>query len=211
MGIDTDFWAEGGSDGKWVGTPSVMTGENCHQIKWPLDLFIIWPWIYDQIPDACLHAIYLPNDMHRWFFPLVNRNGASYGAHITPLAFHGPALRNVFKSTDYQVGLVRYGDFNRMSLEANAAKGCKTVSYRGNPYTDFWVTEGDQRKIAEELTEIIRGEVKPRVKSPVPNHLEMANTMKGLYETLMVKDQVVIPSNGFSDNILDLEVLDVTT
>lgn len=193
MGVDTEFWSQGTSEGKWAGTPSFMTGENCHEIKWPLDLFILWPWVYEQITDACLHAIYLPNDQHRWWFPLVNRNGCSYGSHISPLAFHGPALRNVFKSIDYQIGLVRYGDFNRFSLEANAA-GCKTISYRGNPYADFWVTEGDQRVIAEELVAIARGDTKARVKSAVPDQLETAEAMKEIYEGLMVKDQVVVGS-----------------
>jgi glycosyltransferase involved in cell wall biosynthesis len=188
MGVDTKFWGTGTSDGKFAGTPSVFTAENCHEIKHPLDLFILWPWIIDEVPDACLHACYLPNDQHRWYFPLVNRNGASYGAHISPLAFHGTALRNVFKSVDFQVGLVRYGDFNRLNLEAQAS-GCKTISYRGNIYADYWVTEGDQRTIAQELTNIIRGQVEPRKdKAAVPDHLEMAAAMKEIYESVMDKD-----------------------
>ncbi len=191
MGIDTSFWKPGDSDGKWSGEPSVLTGENCHEIKWPLDLFLLWPWIYDKIPTACLHSIYLPNDQHRWWFPLVNRNGASFGAHISPLAFHGTALRNIFRSVDFQIGLVRYGDFNRMSLEANAS-GCKTISYRGNEYADFWVTEGDQRQIAAELFSILVGDTKPRVKTAVPDHLEMATGMKEIYEGLLVNGQVAV-------------------
>jgi hypothetical protein len=65
MGVDTAFWGTGTSEGRFSGNPSVLHGENCHEIKWPLDLFILWPWIYEQMPDACLHAIYLPNDQHR--------------------------------------------------------------------------------------------------------------------------------------------------
>ena len=122
---------------------------------------------------------------------MVNRNGTSYGSHITSLAFHGTALRNIFKSIDYQIGLVKYGDFNRISLEANAA-GCKTISYRGNPYADFWVTEGDQRVIAEELIAIVRGETKARTKSIVPDQLETAEAMREIYEGLMVKNQVTV-------------------
>lgn len=193
MGVDTKFWKAGKSEGKWAGSPSLLTAENCHEIKHPLDLFILWPWVIKELPDACLHAIYLPNDQHRWYFPLVNRNGASYGCHISPLAFHGVALRNVFKSVDYQIGLVRYGDFNRLNLEAQAS-GCKTISYRGNIYADYWVTEGDQRVIAEELMSIIRGDAQPRKdKATVPDHLEMAEGMRAIYEELLAGKVVNIP------------------
>jgi hypothetical protein len=89
----------------------------------------------------------------------------------------------VFKSVDFVLGLVRYGDFNQLSLQANAA-GAKTISYRGNEYADYWVTEGDQREIAKELTSILKGEVAPRTKTPVPDIAETAAAMKAIYETL---------------------------
>lgn len=184
LGIEKDFWGQGASEGKFAGNPSVFTAENCHTIKWPLDLFIMWPWVYKEIQSACLHACYLPNDQHRWFFPLVNRNGASYGAHISALAFHGTALRNVFKSVDYMIGLVRYGDFNRLSLEANAA-GCKTISYRGNPYSDYWIDEGDQREMAAQLVKILKKETEPRAKTEVPDIAETAQAMKAIYESII--------------------------
>lgn len=185
LGVDRSFWSPVESRGKYSGDPSVFTGENCHYIKWPLDLFIIWPWVYPQVKgNALLHAVYLPTDQHRWFFPLVNRNGCSYGAHISALALDGPDLRNAFRSVDYQIGLVRYGDFNRMSLEANAS-GCKTISYAGNPYSDFWLPEGDQRVMAAELIKILNGEVVPRDKEQVPDISETALGMQKVYEGIL--------------------------
>ena len=184
LGVDKKFWCPGESQGKFVGTPSLFTAENCHQIKWPLDLFIAWPWVYPKVKGSpSLHAAYLPYDQHRWFFPLVNRNGASYGSYISCGAFKNQALVNAFRSVDFYIGLVRYGDFNRICLEANAC-GTRTISYRGNPYSDYWITEGDQRSIADELTAILNGEVEPRVKETVQDILETCKAMKALYESL---------------------------
>ena len=185
MGVETAFWGEGKSDGRWAGCPSLFTAENSHEIKWVLDLFLMWKWIYEAIPDACLHAAYLPTDQHRWFMSLANRNGASFGSHISPLAFHGTALRNVFKSVDFMIGLVRYGDYNRICLEAQAS-GCKTISYTGNKFADYWLPEGDQRIMAAELIKILKKEVEPRPdKLPVPDVSEMATGMKGVYESIL--------------------------
>lgn len=184
LGVDKAFWAGGVDRGKYAGSPSVLTAENCHYIKWPYDLFVAWREVYEAtMGKAKLHAVYLPRDMHRWFFPLVNANGASYGAHISPITFGHDDLRNVFKSVDFVLGLVRYGDFNQLSLQANAA-GAKTISYRGNEYADYWVTEGDQRAMAKELAAILRGEASPRDKTPVPDIAETARAMKALYESL---------------------------
>ncbi len=182
LGVDKTFWKPTPSNGKFAGSPSLFSAENPHYIKWPLDLFITWPWVYPKIKgDPCLHVAYLAMDMHRWFFPLVNRNGASYGCHITPLIFDNVALRNVFNSVDYFIGLVNKGDHNRLSQEANAC-GCKTISYRGNPYSDFWLPEGDQREIATELTKILNGHVEPRKKEPVADVMDTATQMKEIYE-----------------------------
>src|SRR6185503_12896521 len=148
------LWKPHPSRGKFTGNPSVFSSENPHFIKWPLDLLIAWPWVRDAVPECQLHLTYMPRDQHRWFFPLVNRNGAGYSSFISEIVFKGEDLRNAFVSTDFFVGLVRYGDFNRLSLEANAC-GAKTISYRGNPYSSFHVTEGDQRNIASELIDIL--------------------------------------------------------
>jgi hypothetical protein len=184
LGVDKSFWQPTPSQGKYAGSPSLFTAENAHYIKWPLDLFIMWPWVYPKVNgNALLHASYLPNDQHRWFFPLVNRNGASYASHITPIAFEHASLRNVFNSIDYYIGLVRYGDFNRISLEANAS-GARTISYAGNPYSDFWIPEGDQRVMADELIKILNNEVEPRKKEVVPDISETAKAMLKIYEGL---------------------------
>ena len=185
LGIDKTFWKPEPSRGKFAGSPSVFTGENAHYIKWPLDLFILWPWVYPHIDgNPVLHAAYLPRDVHRWFFPLVNRNSCSYAAHISPIAFEHAELKNVFNSIDFFIGMVRYGDFNRICLEANAC-GTKTISYAGNPYSDFWIHEGDQREIAKELIEIMNNKVEPRKKDPVPDIEETAKAMIKIYEEIL--------------------------
>ncbi len=185
LGLDRAFWTPTASRGKFSGTPSLFTSENAHYIKWPLDLFIAWPWVYPHLKgNPVLHAIYLPTDQHRWFFPLVNRNGASYASHISPIAMEHADLRNALCSVDFYIGLVRYGDFNRISLEANAC-GTRTISYRGNPYADFWVTEGDQRALAQELIPILNGDVAPREKEPVADIRDTAKLMQGIYEGIL--------------------------
>lgn len=184
LGVDKSFWKPVESRGKYAGSPSVFTAENCHYIKWPLDLFIAWPWVTKEIHGAALHVGYLPRDQHRWWFPLINQNGAAYKSYITADVMGPEDLRNTFNSVDYYIGLVRYGDFNRISMEAKAS-GCKLISYTGNPYADYWVTEGDQRKIAEELKAILKGEVEPLPTMEVPDINEMAEAMKNIYEGLL--------------------------
>ena len=183
LGVDKGFWKSGETRGKYLGTPSVLTAENVHQIKWPLDLFYIWPKVWEEIMDARLHAVYIPFDMHRLFFPLVNSNGAGFSSYITAGAISQEDLRNAFSSTDFYCGLVRYGDFNRTSLEANAC-GAKTISYSGNPYSSFWIHEGDQRQMLLEILPILRGEVEERVKTPVPTVEDQAVAMKEVYDRL---------------------------
>ena len=183
LGVDKTFWKPTVSKGKFAGVPSVFTGENAHYIKWPLDLFLLWPWVTEELVDACLHCVYLPNDTHRWFFPLVNANGAAYKSHISSAVFDHDNLRNAFNSVDFTIGLVRYGDFNRFSLEANAS-GVKTISYRGNPYSSYWVTEGDQRLMVPEIKAILKGETEPRQKEEVPDISETAKAMVEIYNRL---------------------------
>ena len=190
LGVERKFWEAGVSRGKYQGKPSVWTGENAHYIKWPLDLFLLWPWVAAELPEVQLHACYLPWDVHRFFFPLAYRTGAYYTAHIGPWTYPHEELRHIFKSIDFFIGLVRYGDFNRIALEANATKGPKTISYAGNPYSDFWLPEGDQRVVAKELLRILRGEVKPRAKTEVPDLEETSRAMQAIYKSILVKDAV---------------------
>lgn len=183
LGVNKELWKPFPTRGKFTGKPSVFSSENPHYIKWPLDLLLAWPWVRREIPECHLHLTYMPRDQHRWFFPLVNRNGAGYASFISEMVFHNEDLRNTFCSTDFYVGLVRYGDLNVMSLQANAC-GAKTISYVGNPHSDFWVPEGDQRIIAAELVKIFNGEVSPRAKTPPPDISETAAAMLKIYEPL---------------------------
>ncbi len=180
MGVDKEFWQPTESRGKYAGDPSVFTAENCHYIKWPLDLFIAWPWVAKEITNARLHVGYLPNDQHRHWFPLIQQNGAAYTSFISANVLGHEDLRNTFNSVDYYIGLVRYGDFNRISMEAKAS-GCKLISYAGNPYADYWITEGDQRKIAKQLLAIFKGKTKPRKALEVPSISETTKTMMNIY------------------------------
>lgn len=185
LGVDTAFWGQGVTRGKFAGEPSVFTAENPHYIKWPYDLFVAWPWIVEQVPGrmAKLHAIYLPRDLHAVTHPWTFANGCAYYSYLSPITFDKEGLRNAFQSVDYVCGLVRYGDHNALSLQANAA-GAKTISYRGNVYADYWITEGDQRQMATEIAAVLRGEVEPRSKTPVPDIAETAAGMHTIYEGL---------------------------
>lgn len=183
MGLDKGFWKSIPSMGHYMGEPAVFTAENSDYSKWPYDLFILWSWIYEALPLAHLHAVYLPTDQHRWWYPLMNRNGCGYKCHSSGAIFTPDQLRNAFVSTDFYIGLVRYGDFNRMSLEANAC-GAKTISYRGNPFSDYWVTEGDQRVIAKELIDIFKGKTKPRKKDEPGDIFDTSKTMIKIYERI---------------------------
>jgi len=185
MGLDHAFWTSARSRGKFAGSPSVMTSENSHFCKWAYDLFICWSWIYAEVPDACLHGTYLPTDQHRYWFPILNRNGCSYGAHLSPITWPHDELRHVLNSVDYYWNGPRYGDHNRIGLEASLS-GAKVISYWGNPYSDFWIREGDQRDMAKEFVEIFKGQREPRGdKSPVPTDEEMAEAMRDVYESIL--------------------------
>jgi hypothetical protein len=184
MGVEKDFWKPVESFGRYMGNPSLFTGENCHYVKWPFDLFVAWPWVYPKVPDSWLHAVYLPHDQARWWYPFINRNGCSFRTISSSMVLSRDNLRNAFCSVDYFIGLVRYGDFNRLSLEA-AACGVKTISYCGNPYADYWLHEGDQRTIADELVEILKGNVVPRDKETVPDMIETAKAMIAVYESIL--------------------------
>jgi len=184
LGVNHTFWGAEGSKGKYVGTPSILTAENCHDIKWPLDLVLMWSWVYEQVIDAQLHMIYLPTDQHRLWFPLISRSGAGFKAYASNIVLNKEMLRNAFKSVDYVSSFVRYGDFNRLCLEAKAS-GAKVISWNGNPYADFWIPEGDQRLQAKELIRIFEGKTEPRMPNPVPDITDTAKAMISIYERIL--------------------------
>lgn len=184
MGVDLAFWKEGVTAGKFAGEPSVFTAENPHFIKWPYDLLTAWGDVTKESRAARLHAIYLPRDMHRAFFPWFNAMDAMFTTYASPMVGTSEWLRNAFQSTDYTVGLVRYGDLNHLSLQANAA-GATTISYPGNPHADHWIAEGDQRGIARELIEIFKGDRMPRKKTPVSDVSETAKAMLNIYHSIL--------------------------
>lgn len=184
MGVDRAFWADGASRGKYQGNPSVWTAENGHTIKWPLDLLLAWSWISEAVDEAYLHCCYVPFDQHRYWFPLVHQNGAYYRAHIGPWTYPHEELRRVLKSVDFVTSLVRYGDFNRLCLEAKAS-GAKVISYQGNEYADHWVQEGDQRTMAQQMIEILNGNAEPRKPREVADSSVMAAEMKTIYESIL--------------------------
>jgi len=182
MGIDLDHWKPGPSIGKWSGNPSLFTAENSHAIKWPLDIILAFP-IVSRRTAAVLHTHYIPMDQHRWWFPLMQANGTSFKGFSSGMYFTQESLLNAFHSCDFYINPVRYGDFNSIGLEA-AASGAKVISYRGNPYAHFWLTEGDQRIMAEELIAIINNKVEPREIQKIASVHQMAEEMKAIYEAL---------------------------
>ncbi len=184
MGLDKDFWKPVESRGKYLGSPSLFTAENADYSKWILDLVTAWGWVWQEVPTAFLHAVYIPTDQHRWFYPLMNRNGSAFKTISAGIILNQVDLRNAFCSTDYYIGLVKYGDCNRICAEANAS-GAKTISYEGNEYTDFWVREGDQRRIASDLLAILKGEVEPRKKKEIADVRDTAQAMIKIYERIV--------------------------
>lgn len=186
MGVERDFWGDATvtSRGKFAGTPSVFTAENQHPIKWILDTILMWPLISAKARDAVLHAPYLPYSHHRLVFPLANRNGTSYKAHLSHVSFSREELRNAFRSTDFFWSPVRYGDFNRLCLEAKAA-GATVVSYPGNPYADFWVPEGDHRETAAAFAAILSGAGERRVSEAAPDVSDTAKAMADIYGRIL--------------------------
>lgn len=180
FGVERDFWQPGATRGKYAGAPSVLTAENQHYIKWIWDTLIVWPWVTERLPEAQLHALYVPKDQHRYWFPLANANGSAYRSHISPIALGKDDLRNAFRSVDFLLSPVRYGDHNRLSCEA-AATGVPVISYAGNVYATHWLPEGDQRVMADALVNILEGKAEPRVPEPVPDIAETVAEMVNIY------------------------------
>lgn len=184
MGVDLDFWKPAQTRGKFSGNPSLFSAENCHYIKWPLDLVWMWPWVVSEVPDARLHLAYLPRDQHRWWSPLLYASDAAFKSYMTGDAFTKDDLKNAFASVDYYIGLVRYGDYNKICLEAKAC-GCKVISFAGNEYADYWLPEGDQRIMAAELVKILKGDVAPRTCRDIEGREEMAQGMIAIYNRIL--------------------------
>jgi hypothetical protein len=184
LGVDRLWWDSAFNVQKMAGNPSLWSGENPHPIKFPLDLVEAWPLVYPHLDGASLYLDYLGTDFHRQFAPLISRNGAGYGMHWSDIKWSHGVLRNLFRGIDYFIGLVRYGDFNMLSHQANAA-GAKTISYPGNPYSDYWVHEGDHRLLAADLVKILKGEVEARQKDEVPDIEETARAMLPIYERIL--------------------------
>jgi hypothetical protein len=184
MGVDLAFWKEGVTAGKYAGEPSIFYAENPHYIKWAYDILTALPTIAKDNPGVMFHSIYQVKDHHRALFPWINAIGAAFHSHVFPGTFDKVGLRNAFQSTDYVMGLVRYGDLNHLSMEANAA-GAKTISYHGNPHAMYWIREGDQREIAREVSAILRGEVEPRQQTPVPDVAETAAAFRRIYDDIL--------------------------
>lgn len=194
LGVDQNFWKTGPRDGaKWGGNPSLLSCENPHIIKDPLDLVLLWPWVYPQLDNASLNLAYLAENTHRYYAPLMNMNDAAYGMHWSSFYFSPLNLRNAFRSVDFFIGLVRYGDFNHLSLQA-AATGTRTISYAGNPFAQYWITEGDQREMALQLLQILRGDVQPRVTATLPDAMDTAKGMVAIYKQTLKR--TVVP--GFT-------------
>jgi hypothetical protein len=186
LGVDREFWAAGVDKGKYAGTPSVWTSENQHRIKWVLDVLLAWPWVVAKVPLARLHAHYIPNMLHRVFIDLANSNGAAYTSYLSAATYAHDALRDLWKSFDFVLGLVRYGDHNCLSMQA-AATGVATISYAGNEYATHWIAEGDQRTMAEQLVRIFSGKAKARTPLPVPDLADMGAAMVAIYEGVLAR------------------------
>lgn len=184
MGIDTAYWSGGTSPGRYDGTPSFMNCDNQYPFKWGVEIIRCWPWVREELDQATLHICNLPGALQRFVDVLATRTGALKGAIIGSWSYDTNNLRNILKSIDYYVSPVRYGDFNRMSMEAGAA-GAKVISFPGNEYADYWMPFGDQRETAKALIAIGRGEMEPRQKLPVPTLRDMAIACTNVYERIL--------------------------
>jgi hypothetical protein len=181
MGVDKTFWQPVPKVKLLSGTPAILTAENCHSCKWPLDAIFMWPNIVEKVPTARMHFINIPYDQHRWWLPLSYMTTARYTTYISATKLPSDQLRSFVCASDYYYSPVSYGDFNMMSLEANAC-GAKIISYRGNVFADYWITEGDQREQADEFLNIIQGKRDPRAVQSVPDIEETAGRMLEIYK-----------------------------
>jgi len=183
LGIDTKYWMPVAKQKLLAGEPAIMTSENCHFCKWPIDLMFMWDSVVKVLPSARVHFTNIPYDQHRWWLPLSYLTKARYTVYISPSKFSHDQLKQFVCAADYYYSPVEYGDYNMMSLQAGAL-GTPVISYRGNVFADYWITEGDQREQANELIDILQGKREPREVGPIPDIEETAGRMLDLYRSL---------------------------
>lgn len=184
MGINAAYWQGGASKGKYEGAPSFFNCDNAYAFKWAIEVLRVWRLVLKDIPHAGLHISHIPTDLLRHVDALAMRYGSLTRAWVGSWSYDHDNLRNIYKSVDFYISPVRYGDFNRTSLEAGAG-GAKVISYPGNEYADFWMPEGDQRAVAAMLVQIGKGDVEPRPKTPIPSEEDMAQAMIHVYERIL--------------------------
>lgn len=184
LGVDREFWAGAAQSDRLRGQPAVWMSENQHRIKWALDMILAWPFVTHGVPQAHLHAHYIPLDLHRILVDLANTNGAAYSATISSKTYTHEQLRNIWKGVDFNLATTRYGDNTCLTMEAEAA-GLKTISYPGNAYASYWIPEGDQRDMADALIQIFDGRTPMREKLPVPDLADMGRAMLAIYHRVL--------------------------
>jgi len=185
MGVPLGFWQKESVATKQPGTPAFLTCENSVRSKWILDLLLLFPWLLEDFPDAALNCYYVPMMQHKMFYPILYATKAVRGVYISSQKLNKQLLLQTLRGSDYYLNLCRYGDFNQMGMQAKAA-GCKVISYRGNPYADYWITEGDQRDMAIQLLAIMKGWTQPRNNvEPIPDTKDMVNGMLRVYQEVL--------------------------
>jgi len=185
MGLDLAYWQAGVSRGKYQGRPSFSNCDNQYPFKWAVEFIKMWPWIRAELTDAFFHVSYVPVGTQRFVDVLAATYGSVYGTVIGNWHYQHDDLRNIFKSLDFYLSGVRYGDLNRVSLEAKAA-GMQLISYPGNDYADYWIPEGDHRRQAQAIIEIGKGNVEPRADAEhVPTEAMMAHAAINVYERVL--------------------------
>jgi hypothetical protein len=183
MGIKKDFWVKQDLP-PLAGTPALFTAENMHNCKWPIDMFFLWPHLMKSLPDARLHVTNIPINQQNWWWPLSYMNGSKYTMFMSAMRFDATSLRNYLSATPFYYSPVRYGDHNRISLEA-AACGAKIISFEGNEYAHYWVHEGDQRRQLIDLVAILSGETIERSPFLVPDIKDMEEAMLQVYKAVL--------------------------
>ncbi len=187
FGVDLAFWQTPDVNVEHLrGKPAVWMSENQNRIKWGLDVFFAWPLVAKAIPDIHLHAHFVPYDLHRFLVGIADANGAAPNhATITPKFWPHETLRRFFRGADFNLATTRYGDNTCLTMQAEAA-GLKTISYPGNAYASYWIPEGDQRVMADQLTGIFSGYLPPRGdKLPVPDLRDMAGATLAVYDRVL--------------------------
>jgi hypothetical protein len=200
MGMDLEFWRT--SEGPQYidpmvtvleGEPRFLTCENQFPFKSAYDILRVWPWVRAELETATLHASNMPCDTEKWFWTLINRTGAIEGLFCGSWRYSKRELRGRFQNASFYVSPVRFGDSTRTNYEASAA-GARVISYPGNEWADFWMHEGDHRRMARDLIAIGRGDVEPRPdKKPIPSEDDMAVAAIAVYERILDRVTAGVP------------------